>query len=91
MINSSPKLNYARVHVHPHPPPPGLSSFDRLLYTAAGPAPRSCRADAEEVEEGQRHLVVGACLAVARRRRRRGEGGARARRERRGARDHVVA
>ena len=37
MINSSLKLNYARVHVHPHPPPPWLSSFDRLLYTASGP------------------------------------------------------
>uniref|UniRef100_K3XLV6 Uncharacterized protein n=1 Tax=Setaria italica TaxID=4555 RepID=K3XLV6_SETIT len=51
---------------------------------------RSCRAHAEEVEEGQRDLVVGARLPVARRRRR-GEGGPRARRERGGARGRVVA
>lgn len=73
IINWTLKLNYASFG-----PPP--------VHRRGGAPPRSCRADAEEVEEGQRDLVVG-----ARRRRRRGEGGARARCERRGARGHVVA
>lgn len=36
MINSGSK---AKLRAGTGSPPPGLSSFDRLLYTAAGPAP----------------------------------------------------